>query len=262
MKALREVHAIMEKIYSEEKGLSAQERAKITSEEKDFRKNVWVQHRYGFTLLEILVVVAIISILASMLMPALQKAREKARQAVCMSNLKQIGLASFMYSDDYNGWWPIHEFGYAPYGYISQLGDLGYLPGGSDAYKRKFAKCPSWTKGASPTSGYYTYGERWRANGDWIRLDKMTPPSTYVIYADSLRTTAGSYYMNQHYFFALSADPGGSIHLRHNGLANCFFADVHVKACDKSYLASNCNITGGANEDGVVISSCCGSRFF
>jgi prepilin-type N-terminal cleavage/methylation domain-containing protein/prepilin-type processing-associated H-X9-DG protein len=60
----------------------------------------------AFTLIELLVVIAIIAILAAILFPVFAQAREKARAASCLSNLKQIGQAGVMYSQDYDAWTP------------------------------------------------------------------------------------------------------------------------------------------------------------
>ena len=120
------------------------------------RMPVHPRSRRGFTLIELLVVIAIIAILAAILFPVFAQAREAARKTSCTSNMKQIGVAFSLYTQDYDEtfpwaasnlqtptitWYDLVE----PY---VKVGASGFgLPGG---VQKPFYACPSFANAAVP----------------------------------------------------------------------------------------------------------------
>lgn len=84
----------------------------------------------GFTLIELMVVMAIIMILAAILLPVFAQARDKARQTQCLSNLKQITLAVLMYANDWDETYP-----YIPMTEATSQGLANMLPPLTAAYE-------------------------------------------------------------------------------------------------------------------------------
>ncbi|WP_423841493.1 prepilin-type N-terminal cleavage/methylation domain-containing protein [Victivallis vadensis] len=211
-----------------------------------------------FTLIELLIVIAIIAILAAMLLPVLNQARDKAKQAKCISNLKQCVTGALMYAGDYKDMLPAATFQSVGATWTKRLGQLGYLPVG-EAGRPGIFVCPAFApfsyKNQDETYGYWTGGcarpnhdavdwsllgkdtyygvhEKGSADDHYLRLGRLESSRAFIM--DSIRNGGGNpqIYMVATGNGTVSGD--GSVkaaHFRHSGhtTANFAFADGRVQ---------------------------------
>ena len=155
---------------------------------------------FSFTLIELLIVIAIIAILASMLLPALSKAKETAKKINCLSNHKQIGLALNSYLNDYNGWWVFAVDAsnvVKPLYRTKILTDNGYLQVGANSIYDISFHCPSLSSNWSLWYGYSDYvlnnvNSTWggglngfSANDKGCRESQVKDGSKFIVLADT-----------------------------------------------------------------------------
>ncbi len=211
--------------------------------------------RRAFTLIELLVVIAIIAILAAILFPVFAKAREKARQSSCLSNLKQLALASLQYVQDYDE---------KLFGHIQGTRNTFYPASGfflnwpqqAHPYMKnqQMLDCPSWT-------GQWAYSPTARDNNFGYGLSYWM---TYYYYytsaelalikspAETIWYTDCNYYVvyPTFYLFTYPADvtygQNGTarLQLRHNDGVNANFLDGHVKWFNRTTIEGDIGAQG------------------
>ena len=198
------------------------------------------QSRSAFTLIELLVVIAIIAVLASLLLPAVARTKSQASRVQCLSQMRQIGLATMMYADDHDGELPRSShsamaFGQLPWGYAL----VPYLLG--KEYTRPDAlwtnlfdtlyHCPKerrqtneWSYGKSV---YPELSAQETGGPTWSRVERMPSPVATVLYAEK---TGGS--MADHIMANCWVD-GGQPEVardRHAQKSNYIYCDGHASS--------------------------------
>ena len=161
-----------------------------------------MNRRDGFTLIELLVVIAIIALLLAILLPALRAAKKQAEATLCLSNLRQIGLAANLYAYAYDNYIPRGTSGGDVLWFVQFLPYIGHPSNDGDYRNVKIFRCGSWPRNdvglnnvpnSKQTIQYvvndWTFDNRSDMVGDNVgeptRLTDFRSPPTTIYMADN-----------------------------------------------------------------------------
>jgi prepilin-type N-terminal cleavage/methylation domain-containing protein/prepilin-type processing-associated H-X9-DG protein len=191
--------------------------------------------RRAFTLVEVLVVIAVIAILAALLLPVLVKAKERARRTYCASSLRQIAMAAHSYADDHRDIFPSQAGDGLPVRAVGGDGANYYDLLMPYLKKAEIWLCPSTREGPGKLMSYHMNGLIITSNGLMVTSVKR-PADTLLIGESGEGTRWDAAYLRPDH-------DGGYLYDRpqvhHGGGSNATFVDTHVAWYRDSDWSSN-----------------------
>jgi prepilin-type N-terminal cleavage/methylation domain-containing protein/prepilin-type processing-associated H-X9-DG protein len=215
--------------------------ADVPGQSTPHRKGLEHMKQNGFTLIEMLVVIAILAILMSLIAPAVGRAQRSAQNATCQSNLRQIGLAFQNYAVDHRGRMarvqihpPVHGFWVDNVwpgilrDYLGMGESTGHVP--ASAWTT-VTLCPAELRaeGRTPANTYFTYGVNSNVNSVLDSLGATRSPSQTMLAGCGHKDPAHNPWWAS---LQLSRLP----HFRHNGRSNFVYFDGHVSSLREEEL--------------------------
>ncbi len=204
----------------------------------------------GFTLIELLVVISIITLLISILLPALTNAREAARSVMCLSQLKQVGLAGRNYMFESDGMFP-HQEWWNSSQHATKPGMKQYIPLDDGNTGDTLITCPTAGPGAYTWHRTYTMNIWLAFNfintnkpyvpGLFSNIDHIAQPSNMSFIFDGAR---GSFDANEqawYYTSAVHANNLPNFAYPHNESNNIVFVDGHAAGHKRDFLTTQWN---------------------